>query len=108
METKTLQTQKNLTISLLQLNQMESYVELKASLVLAMDRLGMTFKNIENTIDDIVLQFPILTINQFRTAVRNGEISEDVEVFDFSKDTYVNYLSDFLLPFKRSWAGFIK
>ena len=31
-----------------------------------------------------------------------------VEVFDFSKDTYVNYLSDFLLPFKRSWAGFIK
>lgn len=49
-----------------------------------------------------------MKLTDFRTAVRNGEISEEVEVFDFSKDTYVNYLSDFLLPFKRSWAGFIK
>ncbi len=60
---------------------MESYVELKASLVLAMDRLGMTFKNIENTIDDIVLQFPILTINQFRTAVRNGSLGHYGQTF---------------------------
>jgi hypothetical protein len=49
-----------------------------------------------------------MKLTEFRAAVRNGEISEEVEVFDFSKDTYVNYLSDFLLPFKRSWAGFIK
>lgn len=49
-----------------------------------------------------------MKLTDFRTAVRNGEIGEDVQVFDFSKDTYVNYLSDFLLPFKRSWAGFIK
>ena len=49
-----------------------------------------------------------MKLTDFRSAVRNGEISDEVEVFDFSKDTYVNYLSDFLLPFKRSWASFIK
>lgn len=49
-----------------------------------------------------------MKLTDFRTAVRNGEISDEVQVFDFSKDTYVNYLSDFLLPLKRSWAGFIK
>lgn len=47
-------------------------------------------------------------LTDFRSAVRNGEIGAEIQVFDFSKDTYVNYLSDFLLPFKRSWAGFIK
>lgn len=47
-------------------------------------------------------------LTDFRSAVRNGEIGTEIQVFDFSKDTYVNYLSDFLLPFKRSWAGFIK
>ena len=46
-----------------------------------------------------------MKLNDFRNAVKNGEISSDVEVYDFSKDTYVNYLSDFKLPLKRSWAG---
>ncbi len=27
-----------------------------------------------------------MKLTDFRTAVRNGEISEEVEVFDFSKD----------------------
>ena len=49
-----------------------------------------------------------MKLTDFRSAVRNGELSDEIEVFDFSKDTYVNYLSDFLLPIKRSWAGFIK
>lgn len=42
---------------------------------------------------------------EFRKEVRSGEISEEAQVFDFSKSTYVNYLSDFLLPLRRSWAG---
>ena len=46
-----------------------------------------------------------MKLSDFRNALKNGEISENIEVFDFSKDTYVNYLSDFLLPLKRSWAG---
>jgi len=42
---------------------------------------------------------------EFRNAIKNKELKEDIEVFDFSKNTYVNFLSDFLLPLKRSWAG---
>lgn len=41
----------------------------------------------------------------FRNAVKNQQLSKEIEVFDFSKDTYVNYLSDFKLPLVRSWAG---
>lgn len=44
-------------------------------------------------------------LTDFRTGLKNGEIPHNIEVFDFSKSTYVNFLSDFLLPLKRSWAG---
>lgn len=46
-----------------------------------------------------------MKLNDFRSAVKNGELPKDIQVFDFSKDTYVNFLSDFLLPLSRSWAG---
>ncbi|MDO5614676.1 MAG: hypothetical protein Q4G16_00675 [Cruoricaptor ignavus] len=46
-----------------------------------------------------------MKLQDFRTALKNGTISQDIEVFDFSKSTYVAFLSDFLLPLKRSWAG---
>lgn len=46
-----------------------------------------------------------MKLHEFRNAVRSGDLPEDIEVFDFSKATYVNFLSDFLLPLKRSWAG---
>lgn len=46
-----------------------------------------------------------LNLNDFRLAIKNKEVSSEIEVFDFSKDSYVNYLSDFKLPLRRSWAG---
>lgn len=46
-----------------------------------------------------------LKLQDFRSGLRNGEISKDIEVYDFSKNTYVAFLSDFLLPLRRSWAG---
>lgn len=46
-----------------------------------------------------------MALQDFRKALKEGEISFDIEVFDFSKSTYVNFLSDFLLPLKRSWAS---
>lgn len=46
-----------------------------------------------------------LKLQDFRKGLRDGEISSDIQVFDFSKNTYVAFLSDFLLPLKRSWAG---
>ncbi len=48
-----------------------------------------------------------LSLIEFRNKIKSGEL-QNIEVFDFSKDTYVNYLSDFLLPLNRSWAGNIK
>lgn len=45
-----------------------------------------------------------MKLQDFRTALKNGELPKDIEVFDFSKSTYVSFLSDFLLPLKRSWA----
>lgn len=46
-----------------------------------------------------------MKLQDFRSALKNGEISHNIEVFDFSKSTYVAFLSDFLLPLRRSWAG---
>ncbi len=46
-----------------------------------------------------------MKLQDFRKGLKEGTVSQDIEVFDFSKDTYVAFLSDFLLPLKRSWAG---
>ena len=61
------------------------------------DRMKATF--VENG------EVKTLKLQDFRNGLRNGEISKDIEVYDFSKNTYVAFLSDFLLPLRRSWAG---
>lgn len=50
-------------------------------------------------------QIKTMKLQDFRNGLKSGEISSDIEVFDFSKNTYIAFLSDFLLPLKRSWAG---
>ncbi|TXF76170.1 hypothetical protein [Chryseobacterium sp.] len=46
-----------------------------------------------------------MKLQDFRKSLKEGLISTDIEVFDFSKNTYVAFLSDFMLPLKKSWAG---
>ena len=46
-----------------------------------------------------------MKLQDFRNGLKNNTISRDIQVFDLSKNTYVAFLSDFLLPLKRSWAG---
>lgn len=46
-----------------------------------------------------------LKLSDFKTKIRNGELAKDIEVFDFSKNTYLDFLSHFLLPFNKSWAA---
>ncbi len=46
-----------------------------------------------------------MKLQDFRNGLKSGEISKEIQVFDFSKDSYVAFLSDFLLPLSRSWAG---
>ncbi|RQP12711.1 MAG: hypothetical protein EAS48_04925 [Chryseobacterium sp.] len=49
-----------------------------------------------------------LKLPEFRRKVKAGELADDVQVFDFSKDSYLEFLNGFLLPLRESWAGFIK
>ncbi len=49
-----------------------------------------------------------LKLLDFKNKVRSGELSNEIEVFDFSKNTYLEFLGNFLLPFNRSWASGIK
>ena len=60
------------------------------------DRMKACF--IEN---DEVKTLPLI---EFRNKIKSGEL-KDIEVFDFSKDTYLNYLSNFKQPLYHSWAG---
>ncbi|MDQ1098004.1 MULTISPECIES: hypothetical protein [Chryseobacterium] len=49
-----------------------------------------------------------LKLQDFKSKIRSGEISRNIEVFDFSKNTYLEFLSNFLLPFDKSWAASIQ
>ncbi|WP_100075959.1 hypothetical protein [Chryseobacterium camelliae] len=49
-----------------------------------------------------------LKLQEFKSKIRNGELSKDIQVFDFSKNTYLEFLSNFLLPFDKSWASSIQ
>ncbi len=46
-----------------------------------------------------------MKLQEFRKGLKEGSISQDIEVFDFSKNSYIAFLSDFLLPLNKSWAG---
>jgi hypothetical protein len=46
-----------------------------------------------------------MKLQEFRKGLKEGNISQDIEVFDFSKNSYIAFLSDFLLPLNKSWAG---
>ena len=46
-----------------------------------------------------------LKLQNFKNGLKNGEISKDIQVYDFSKGSYVEFLSEFLLPLNKSWAG---
>lgn len=46
-----------------------------------------------------------MKLQDFRKGLKEGSIPTNIEVFDFSKNTYIAFLSDFLLPLRRSWAG---
>ncbi|WP_295231063.1 hypothetical protein [uncultured Chryseobacterium sp.] len=49
-----------------------------------------------------------LKLQEFKSKIRSGELSKDIQVFDFSKNTYLEFLSYFLLPFDKSWAASIQ
>lgn len=46
-----------------------------------------------------------LPLKAFKDQLKSGDIPKNIEVFDFSKNTYLDFLSHFLLPLERSWAS---
>lgn len=50
-------------------------------------------------------QIKTLKLQDFKSQLRSGELSKDIQVFDFSKNTYLDFLSHFLLPLEKSWAA---
>jgi len=49
-----------------------------------------------------------LKLIDFKNKIRSGALSRDIEIFDFSKNTYLDFLGHFLLPLEKSWAASIK
>lgn len=76
MENQQLQIQTNLNKSLQQLNQMEFEDDIKKSLAITMDRLGMDFKNIDNTTSDLYLEFKSMPLKEIREALRLGSLGK--------------------------------
>ena len=92
--------------------------EIEAASGCSIDALGQIMKEIDaefqlGLFDRMKASFvengevKTLKLQDFKKGLREGEISPNIEVFDFSKNTYVAFLSDFLLPLKRSWASTI-
>ena len=48
-----------------------------------------------------------LKLSDFKNKIKTGELSKDIHVFDFSKNTYLDFFSHFIQPFSRSWASAI-
>lgn len=61
------------------------------------DRMKATF--VENG------ETKTMKLQDFRKCLKEGTIPHNIDVYDFSKNSYVAFLSDFLLPLRRSWAG---
>lgn len=61
------------------------------------DRMKASF--VENN------EIKTLKLQDFKNQLKTGEIAKNIEVFDFSKNTYLDFLSHFLLPLERSWAA---
>lgn len=48
-----------------------------------------------------------LKLSDFRKGIKEGSISQEIDVFDFSKSHYTDFVQTFLLPLKESWAGML-
>ncbi|PIF44065.1 hypothetical protein CLU96_0993 [Chryseobacterium sp. 52] len=46
-----------------------------------------------------------LKLQEFKSQLRSGELPKDIQIFDFTKNTYLDFLSHFLLPLEKSWAA---
>jgi hypothetical protein len=84
MENQKLQIVNNSEKSLKQLEAQEKGFSIKPSLVLLMERTEQDLKNIDNTIQDICLEFPFLKLKTLKEILRIGGLAKYGRTFKLS------------------------
>ena len=82
--------------SLWQLETQVSEDDIKQSLVIAMDRIGMDFKNIDATTKDISQEFRLCTLKQIREALRLGSLGNYGRTYKLSTQEVCVWIRSYL------------
>jgi len=81
---------------------MECEDEIKKSLAVSMDRLGMDFKNIDNTISDLIIEFKGVPLKDIREAIRNGSLGKYGKTYRLSTQEVCVWIREYLKTKKPS------
>jgi len=79
-----------------QLDPTECEDNIKLSLVVVMDRLNMQFKDMNETILDIRMEFNFMTIKQIREALRNGSLGKYGRTYKLSTQEVCFWIREYL------------
>jgi hypothetical protein len=79
-----------------QLNPTECEDDIKCSLAMVMHRLGMDFKDITMTSNDIVTEFNFMSLKQIREALRNGSLGKYGRTYKLSTQEVCFWIREYL------------
>jgi hypothetical protein len=89
-------TQTNLNKLLKTLEVQESEFNVKKYLAVSMERLGMDFKNISLTTNDIITEFNYMSLKQIREALRNGSLGKYGRTYKLSTQEVCFWIREYL------------
>jgi len=69
---------------------------LKPSLAIAMERLDMEFKNIDNTINDICTEFGYIKLSNIKDAIRKGGLGQYGRSYRLSTQEVCYWIREYL------------
>ncbi len=87
----------NLNKSLKQLDRTEAESEIKASLVLAMERTDLDLKDIVSTANDILDEFYYLKLSEVNESLRNGSLGKYGRTFKLNTQEVCVWIRQFIL-----------
>jgi hypothetical protein len=96
MENQTLQKQTNSQALLKTLEVKERGFNLVPSLAIAMERLEMEIKNIDNTIDDICTEFSSNKLSDIKEAIRKGSLGKYGRSYRLSTQEISYWIREYL------------
>lgn len=86
----------NLRISLKQLEVQEIEFNLRAYLVIAMQRTEMEMKNLDSCIEDIISEFSYLNLYQIKEALRKGSLANYGRSYKLSTQEVCFWIREYL------------